>query len=569
MTSTDGNEGMRLLHAGQPAQALPLLLAAHQASPDDRRLLHGLASALLASGQVSEAIALYQQAAERLPGDPGVLANLGGALLASGDREGAIALMQRALAIDPLRHDAGAMMGRLLREASEFDAACAFLQPIAAAHPGFADVVWEYGQALMAAERLPEAQVEFERLLALQPRHAHAQVALAKVAVTHGDSARAIDLLRDALAIEPANIHAWWELVHAQDGALAATELPQLLQLAQAETDPWRQSMLQDALARHFDRTATYPQAAGHALRSNALRARLAPKANRYDPTAHALGVDNAIRDFDAALYARLRGSGSLDRRPVFVIGLPRSGTTLLEQMLAAHPQIAGVGEQQLARTAMLQALAESVASDQILTPGSVDHAARWHLSALADRLARLGGSRTAERVVDKLPDNYLMAGWLALAFPQAAILHVVRDPRDVALSAWLMQFSDMPWSYDLENIVGRIEQHRRLMRHWRETIGKRLTEIRYEELVADPEAQLRRALSAIGVAWDPAVLKFWDQGNVVRSASQQQVRQPLNTRGVKRWKHYEAALQSVLPRLETIADQDLLEVPRTGANTD
>ncbi|MEO5596708.1 MAG: tetratricopeptide repeat protein, partial [Lysobacteraceae bacterium] len=400
MTSIDGNEGMRLLHAGQPAQALPLLLAAQQASPDDRRLLHGLGSAMLASGQVSEAIILYQQTAERLPDDAGILANWGGALLASGDREGAIAALQRALAIDPLRHDAGAMMGRLLRDASEFDAACKFLQPIAAAHPGYADVVWEYGQALMAAERLTEAQVEFERLLELQPRHAHAHVALAKIAISCGVAARAIELLRNALEIEPGNVHAWRELVHAQDGELEPEKLPQLLQHTQAETDPWRQAMFHDALVRHFDRTGNYPKAAGHAVRANALRAPLQTAADRYDPAPHALFIDNTIRDFDAPLFKRLRGSGSLDRRPVFVLGLPRSGTTLFEQMLAAHPQIVGVGEQQFASLGMQQALAESVTSGQLLTPAAVDHAARWHLGALADRLSRLGGSRRAERVV-------------------------------------------------------------------------------------------------------------------------------------------------------------------------
>lgn len=563
MTSNDGNEAMRLLHSGNPAQALPLLEAAHQASPDNRRYLHGLAKALLAGGRKDEAIALYESAAERLPGDAGIFASWAGILLTNGDRAGATALLQRSLANDPLRHDAGAMMGALLRKAGEIDAACAFLQPIVAAHPGYANLAWEYGQALMTAERLPEAQAQFERLLQLQPQHAHAQVALAKVALSRGATTRAIELLRDALAVEPDNVHAWWELVHAQDGELNEEELPRLLQLAQAEAEPWRQSILHDALVWHFDRNGKHPQAAGHALRSNSLRARLLPQSDQYDATSHAAYCDSAIQDFDAPLFTQLRGSGSLDRRPIFVIGLPRSGTTLLEQMLAAHPQIAGVGEQQLARSALQQALAESVTSGQLLTPAAVDHAARWHLGALAERLARLGGSRSAMRVVDKLPDNYLLAGWLALAFPQAAIIHVLRDPRDVALSAWLMQFSDMPWSFDLEQIVGRIQQHRRLMQHWRSTIGGHLTEIRYEELVADPERQLRRALAAIGVNWDPAVLKFSEQGNVVRSASQQQVRKPLNTRGIGRWKQYEAALQPVLSRLERIADQDELEVPQ------
>jgi hypothetical protein len=178
----------------------------------------------------------------------------------------------------------------------------------------------------------------------------------------------------------------------------------------------------------------------------------------------------------------------------------------------------------------------------------------------LDDRLRRLAIDSTSQRVVDKLPDNYMFAGWLRIAFPNAAIIHCLRDPRDVALSCWLTQFSQIQWSFELGHIAHRIEQHRRLMRHWRAAIGDHLTEVRYERLVADPETEIRRALAAIHVDWHPDVLAFSERKGFVSSASRQQVREPLHARSVERWRNYEDALQPILPRMHAIAAQDALE---------
>jgi hypothetical protein len=248
------------------------------------------------------------------------------------------------------------------------------------------------------------------------------------------------------------------------------------------------------------------------------------------------------------------------------VIGLPRSGTTLLEQMLASHPRIIGVGEQYIAAASLKHALDAARGSHAMLSAHAVGDAAARHLLALEKRLLRLGIQRPADRIVDKLPDNYLLAGWLRIAFPNAAIIHCLRDPRDVALSCWLTQFSDVPWSYDLHHIAHRIEQHRRLLSHWRATIGDRLIEIRYERLVADPESELRRALAAIQLDWHPDVLAFADRRGFVASASRQQVREPIHARSVARWRNYEHALQPILSRLDPIAAQDALDADSASA---
>jgi hypothetical protein len=183
----------------------------------------------------------------------------------------------------------------------------------------------------------------------------------------------------------------------------------------------------------------------------------------------------------------------------------------------------------------------------------------------LDQRLQRIANHPTADRIVDKMPDNYLLAGWLRIAFPNAAIIHCLRDPRDVALSCWMTQFADVQWGLDLNHIAHRIEQHRRLLHHWRSTIGDHLTEIRYERLVADPEAELRRALAAIGLDWHADVLAHADRKGFVASASRQQVREPIHARNIARWRNYEHALQPILPRLDAIAAQDALDAGSTA----
>jgi hypothetical protein len=334
-----------------------------------------------------------------------------------------------------------------------------------------------------------------------------------------------------------------------------------VLELTQLEQHPFALAALHDVLARHYDRIGEFGTAAAHTARVNALQTQLVLPQNHYDPEQRERETGITIANHTAEVFRRLRDAGNKDRRPVFIMGLPRSGTTLLEQMLASHPSIISIGEQTIASSSFRRALMASPGTMLEELPAAVvDDAASWHLQMLEDRTRRLSLRGDAERIIDKLPDNYMFAGWLSIAFPNAAIIHCLRDPRDVALSCWRTQFSRITWSFDLGHIVHRMEQHRRVMRHWRTTIGGRLTEIRYEELVADPEVQLRRALTAIGLDWHPDVLGFAGRKGFVRSASQHQVREPLHTRGIGHWRHYEETLQPILPRLNAIAAQDALD---------
>jgi hypothetical protein len=254
---------------------------------------------------------------------------------------------------------------------------------------------------------------------------------------------------------------------------------------------------------------------------------------------------------FGKDLFTRLAGMGAESRRPVFVFGLPRSGTTLIEQVLASHSRVHGAGELRLARQtfeaipAVLSRTERPLVCVPDLNATAVHRLAERHLDALQG----LGGKQ-AERVVDKMPDNYLYLGLLAILFPRAAFIHCRRDLRDVAVSCWMTDFRSIPWANDLEDIAARLHQYHRLMKHWRSVLPVPIHEVHYEDAAADLESVARRVLAACGLEWEPACLEFHRTRRAIRTASVVQVREPIYKRSVARWKNYEADLADLFAAL-------------------
>jgi hypothetical protein len=233
--------------------------------------------------------------------------------------------------------------------------------------------------------------------------------------------------------------------------------------------------------------------------------------------------------------------------RPIFIVGLPRSGTTLTEQILASHAQVFGAGELRLAREDF-EALAPQ--EDQALEAlARLDLATARHIGAQhLERLRELNNDRP--RVADKMPDNYLYLGLLATLFPRAKFIHCRRDLRDIAVSCWMTNFSSIRWANDPDHIAARFAEYHRIMDHWRRVLPVPVLEVDYEETVADLESVARRLVGWCGLEWEPGCLAFHQGKRPVRTASVTQVRQPIYRRSVARWKHYEQALPSLFDAL-------------------
>jgi hypothetical protein len=246
--------------------------------------------------------------------------------------------------------------------------------------------------------------------------------------------------------------------------------------------------------------------------------------------------------------------------QPVFIVGLPRSGTTLIEQILASHSQVFGAGELPYVAEAfdsLPRVMNRDMSAIECLAQLDRDDArcvAERHLERLREKIPKtISHTRVADfptRIVDKMPDNYLHLGLITAMFPRARIIHCRRDLRDVAVSCWMTQFRQIRWASDLDHIAARFREYQSLVRHWQRVLPAPLLEVDYEETVADLEGVARRLVAGCGLEWQPACLAFHETRRPVRTASVRQVRQPIYTHSVARWKKYERPLASLFARL-------------------
>ena len=267
-------------------------------------------------------------------------------------------------------------------------------------------------------------------------------------------------------------------------------------------------------------------------------------RGREYEPKQHGVFVARLIAVCTSDFFKRVRGIGLESELPVFVVGLPRSGTTLIEQILASHSRVFAAGEIALAGDTM--AALDEPDADAVEGLRRLD---RPTAHGLASRhLARLRAlDPAALRIVDKRLENYLFLGLLACLFPRAKVIHCRRDLRDVAVSCWLTHFQEVRWANDPRHIASRFHEYQRIMAHWRAVLPVPLLEVDYEETVADLEGVARKLMAWCGLEWEPGCLEFHRGQRAVRTASVVQVRQPVFTTSVGRWKHYERSLATLL----------------------
>jgi len=254
-----------------------------------------------------------------------------------------------------------------------------------------------------------------------------------------------------------------------------------------------------------------------------------------------------------AEFFERVNGFGLETDRLVFIFGLPRSGTSLTGQVLASHSQVVGLGESDLAQRSFesLPSLLGSTSS-AVDCLGRIDHETSVKLAGgLLAKVEAIAGRGSF--VVDKMPDNYLYLGLLAILFPRAKFIHCRRDLRDTAVSCWSMSFTHLNWASDLGNIASRFAAYRSLMHHWERVLPVPVLQVDYEEIVSDFETTARAMIDWCGLDWEPACLDFHEAKGIVRTASLAQVRQPIYRRSVGRWRNYEEQLGPLLGQLNEI----------------
>jgi len=276
-------------------------------------------------------------------------------------------------------------------------------------------------------------------------------------------------------------------------------------------------------------------------------------KAMRYDGPASRKWFDNLMLNFSPERMAALPKASIPTSLPVFILGMPRSGTSLVEQILASHPQVYGAGELDLVKetaVALPKTLHTGVPYPfclQALHQEAVEELSRQY----QESLLRLAGDRPVVHVTDKMPHNFMQVGLIRLLFPEAPIIHCRRDPLDNCLSIYFQDFSGLhPYSYNLGDLGHYYCLYERLMAHWSDTLGITMFEVGYEEMVADHEAMSRKIIDHCGLAWDNRCLEFHKTNRLVNTASYQQVREPIYKKSAGRWQNYAKHLQPLIESL-------------------
>jgi tetratricopeptide (TPR) repeat protein len=549
------NLGQTLQDLGQPEEALPHCQEAVRLDPNSAVLHHNLGNTLRALERLVDAKVSYLEAL-RLDSKLALSnAHLGLVLQKEGQLSDALVWLKKAVELEPANVDFWQWLAELHDEMEESADAIPCWERVVALDPDRASAHLSLGWALQDESHFAEAREHYDAAIQLQPDYAAAYLNLGGLQEELGDMTAAELAFRTALEKQSS-----FALPHARLATLLRSKLPEadLAALEErlkdeklAETPRAR---LLFALAHALDGKGDFARAAECLRDSNALTLETNRTRKDYTPADHERFVDGLVRVFDRELFARLSGAGSETRRPIFVFGLPRSGTTLVEQVLASHTQVHGAGELRLARRsfeAIPAILGRSgAARDNVafLDRTAVIRLAEGHLEKLA---AIDGGSA---RVVDKMPDNYMYIGLLSIMFPRATFIHCRRDLRDIAVSCWMTDFRSIRWSNDQTNIATRFQQYHRVMNHWKEVLPVPILEVNYEDTVTSLEATARRMLEACGLPWEAGCLDFHRTERPIRTASVMQVRQPVYQRSVARWKNYEEVLSELfaqLPRQE------------------
>ena len=541
------NLGNAYLELGQFGDAARCFRLAVEIKPDDAQIACNLGVALRRCGQPEEAADCFRQALALDPGSVDALNNLGDVLREVGLRREAVPLYTRAVELDPQRVVSHWNLGTALFELRRTNEAAASYHRALALKPDYAPAHLSLGLALRQQRRPADAEASCLAALAIDPNSVEALSFLGELRADRGGFAEAEALFQRTLAINPEFSFAYFSIathrkMTREDGAwLQGAE--GLLSKRQPLAN---EISLRYALGKYYDDVREFDAAFGNYRQANELTKRYG---STYDRQKFTQRVDQIIRRFDAAALSRDAHPGaSLSERPVFIVGMPRSGTSLTEQILASHPSVFGAGELPFWDVAFAaHAKAELAGEDAgpLLSGVTADY---------LRRLTLLDG--TALRVVDKMPANFLYAGLIHAAFPRARILHMQRHPIDTCLSIYFQNFFSMgPYANDLENLAHYYGEYDRITDHWRSTLpASAWLDVPYEALIADQEGWTRRMLDFVGLPWDARCLDFHQTDRAVITASKWQVRQKINPTAAGRWRNYQKFLGPLLRLLDPAA---------------
>ena len=610
--------GATLIRQHKPKEAEHTLSRAVNLFAEFARAHEGLAEALIMQGRLNEALASLDRAEELEPGSSSVRMKRAKVLTGLGRNEEADREIETALKLTPHREDLvrGLRLQRmgnhreaeriyrevLLRDPDNVDAmrliagiamkvqqwsdAEALLERAVEIAPDFHQGWMDLGLARQEQDKMDAAADAFRRVIRLKPGRPHGYTSLGTVHAMTGRHEEALEQFAEALQRDPADFNAlsgtghvlktigrqreaiasyrecvrqhgdhgetWWSMANLKTFRFNDSDIEEMERRAAREdlVEEQRANFL-FALGKAYEDRGDYDMAFARYASGNANRR----EREKYDPVQTADLHDRFIKVFTREFVDANSGAGCDSRAPIFIVGLPRSGSTLIEQILASHPDVEGTHElPDLGRIARAVGMGRE---DRLAYPDVVPHLDHEELRSMGEEyLARTARHRETgrPRFTDKLPNNFVHVGLVSLILPNAKIINAKRHPLDSCLGSYKQLFArGQPFTYDQFEVAEFYLEYQRLMEHWHDVLPANVLDVQYEQVVDDLETEVRRLLEYCELSWNDACLRFWETDRAVKTASSEQVRTPIYSGAKHRWRNYEHHLGPMIEVLEPL----------------
>jgi tetratricopeptide (TPR) repeat protein len=548
--SAHNDMGAEFERMGRFEAAADCYKRAVQLAPDDAESHNNLGTVLAKMGRSEEARAAFEKVLSLNPRHANALNNLGIVLAQLDHADEAIVFYRRALAIRPDHANAYQNMGNAFLKLELAEEAADAYRKCLAIVPRHYRVQYSLGNAYARMGKLEEAMAAYEAALELNPGFAEAHHGIGNALQQLGKIDQAGRHFEKALALRPDFAPAYDALSRQkkiEDEGESADSLEKLL--ARKNLPAGERCSALFALGRIYEDRGDFERSfENYRLGNETMR-------EEFDLRKHVEFVNELIETFTPELFKKCAAMGDPSEKPIFIIGMIRSGTTLVEQIISSHPSVFGAGE--LDDVKNIARIMPRILKSKKMFPECMAESNAAGLREAAkiylDAITKMSGGEPY--VTDKMPGNFFHAGLIRMMFPNACIIHTKRDPLDNCLSAYFNKFqTGQQFSYDLNFLGQYYRQYARLMDHWRKVLPKPILEVQYEELVENQEKISRKILQFCGLEWDDRCLEFHKNERPIRTASSWQVRQPMYTSSVDRWRPYAKPLQPLITALGDLA---------------
>ena len=557
------NQVVKFMNKGLVNDALDecgRLLAKH---PDDSYALYLMGAAFFTIKKYPDALEWFAKALELQPGNKEYRLVYGDTLRLCGFHEKSEKVLLEVLDEDPKNDRALISLGLICDSFRQWHQGTEYFQQAVTIKPSNSLAQRKLAEMYLYTGNTDAALTHAKKAKALEPKAAGNYQLLAIIYQTLGDRDKATEFLGKCVEIDPMNGGAYNELVKIkkigkQDSALV-NRMEKQLEKGMASTS---RNQIHFALAKAYDDLREYEKAYHHLHQGNLL---LQGEFPLSDFKREIKAIKKAYKSIS---MLQLQGSGNPSQAPVFVVGMPRSGTTLIDQILSSHSQVHSIGESQEIGFGARDACEEAgIENKTHALPELSQDLVKKYAQRYLDRVC--AEAPDAQRIVDKMPANFFQIGFILTLFPNARIIHSVRHPLDTLLSCYFQRFTSsmyMEWSNDLSMAGMYYRSYVELMDFWKQRFPTKILDVEYEAMVQDAESNARRIIDFVGFDWEDDCMDFHKSKRVVQTASLWQVRQPIYTSSVSRWRPYAKHLEPLVESLgELLTEQDFQALREAG----